>query len=123
MNEKTRVQKKDHDPRRNKTREPARAHKTQEDRLNSTAALQRAIAAPYPAVHPDDITTLQRTVGNRAVRSMLIQRRQDYVQRALTSSSRDQIAELKAWDQAGTQEGPDVLLLTGRRGWIPRVGS
>ena len=132
MNEKTRVQKKDHDPRRNKTREPARAHKTQEDRLNSTAALQRAIAAPYPAVHPDDITTLQRTVGNMAVRSMLIQRKQDSIQRAL---SREQFAELKHMTRRALrrdmaffycpagEDGNPVLVFDKREGIIRRMAK
>jgi hypothetical protein len=39
--------------------------------LSPAAAIQRVMAAPPPAVNPDDILTLQRNVGNRVVRRLL----------------------------------------------------
>jgi len=39
--------------------------------VDPSAALQRAVAAPPPAVNPTDILSLQRTVGNRSTAQLL----------------------------------------------------
>jgi len=43
--------------------------------VDPSAALQRAVAAPPPAITPTDILSLQRTVGNQGVQLMLAERR------------------------------------------------
>jgi len=43
--------------------------------VDPAAALQRAAAAPPPAVNPNDILSLQRAAGNRAVQRLIAQRK------------------------------------------------
>ncbi|MDY6893328.1 MAG: DUF4157 domain-containing protein [Chloroflexota bacterium] len=43
--------------------------------VDPAVSLQRAMAAPPPAVNPNDILALQRTVGNQAVQRLVAQRK------------------------------------------------
>jgi len=44
---------------------------------HSASVLQRTVALPPAALRPADVLTLQRTVGNRAVHRMLVQRTEE----------------------------------------------
>ncbi|MBN1313919.1 MAG: hypothetical protein JXA42_00555 [Anaerolineales bacterium] len=97
--------------------QPAGQGAEQVPQSSPAAALQRTMAAPPPAVNPNDIRRLQRSIGNRSVQQVLRQKAIEHNPIAHVEAAIHQMAkgESAAGPELKIQRTPEVAAELRRR--------